>query len=56
LFTSSEFATIPSNELSKVFLDAHKRGIIGVTCYRDGSRDGILVHNNEKKVNDIGNQ
>lgn len=32
-------------EVAEVFLDAHRRGIIGVTVYRDGSREGILLHN-----------
>jgi len=36
-------------EISEVFLEAHKRGIIGVTIYRDGSREGILIHDNEKE-------
>jgi len=33
-------------DISKVYLSAHKKGIIGVTVYRDGCREGILVHNN----------
>jgi ribonucleoside-diphosphate reductase alpha chain len=37
-------------EISKVFIDAHKRGVIGVTCYRDGSREGILLHKDEDKA------
>jgi len=36
---------ISKEELSNVFLEAHKKGIIGVTCYRDGCREGVLVHN-----------
>lgn len=32
-------------EISEVYLEAYKRGIIGVTVYRDGCREGILVHN-----------
>ena len=36
-------------DISEVFLQAHKRGIIGCTIYRDGSREGILVHNLENK-------
>lgn len=36
-------------EISKVYIDAHKRGIIGVTVYRDGCREGILLHNNKKQ-------
>jgi ribonucleoside-diphosphate reductase alpha chain len=32
-------------DISKVYLSAHKKGIIGVTVYRDGCREGILVHN-----------
>jgi ribonucleoside-diphosphate reductase alpha chain len=41
-------------EVSKVYLDAFKKGIIGVTVYRDTCREGILVHNNsEDKENDL---
>jgi ribonucleoside-diphosphate reductase alpha chain len=29
-------------EVSQVYLEAHKRGIIGVTVYRDGCRENIL--------------
>lgn len=37
-------------EIEKVFLDAHNRGIIGVTVYRDGCRgEGILVRDNSQK-------
>jgi ribonucleoside-diphosphate reductase alpha chain len=44
----SKTINLPNNcsekELGEVFLQAHKLGIIGVTVYRDGSRRGILVH------------
>ena len=32
-------------DISDVFIKAHKLGVIGVTVYRDGCREGILVHN-----------
>ena len=32
-------------DVAEVFINAYKRGIIGVTVYREGSRDGILLHN-----------
>lgn len=38
--------TATKEEVGEVFLDAHRRGIIGVTVYRDGCREGILVHAN----------
>jgi ribonucleoside-diphosphate reductase alpha chain len=34
-------------ELGEVFLSAHEKGIIGVTVYRDGCREGILVHKDQ---------
>jgi ribonucleoside-diphosphate reductase alpha chain len=40
---------ISKDLISEVFLDAHKRGIIGVTCYREGSREGVLVYKDQNK-------
>jgi hypothetical protein len=37
---------VKEKEVAEVYREAHKRGIIGVTVYRDGSREGILVHSN----------
>jgi len=37
---------VSKEDISKVYLEAHEQGIIGVTFYREGSREGILVHNN----------
>lgn len=39
-------------DVSNVFLEAYKRGIIGVTVYRDGCREGILVHDKNIKESD----
>jgi len=36
-------ANISKEEISKVYLEAYKKGIIGVTVYRKGSREGILL-------------
>jgi ribonucleotide reductase alpha subunit len=45
----SKTINLPKNcsekEIGEVFLKAHELGIIGVTVYRDGSREGVLVHN-----------
>jgi len=42
------------SDVEQVFLEAHKRGIIGVTVYRDGARGlGILMHSKEEKKEDV---
>lgn len=46
-------ADATKEQVSEVFLEAHKRGIIGVTVYRDGCREGILVHNFNSERKDI---
>lgn len=40
-------ADISKDEVAKVYIDAYKKGVIGVTVYRDGSRDGVLVHKSQ---------
>ena len=32
-------------DVSQVYIDAYKENVIGVTVYRDGCREGILVDN-----------
>lgn len=39
--------------VSKVYLTAWESGCKGMTIYRDGSRDGVLISNKEKKENVI---
>jgi ribonucleoside-diphosphate reductase alpha chain len=38
-------ATATKEEIAEVYLKAYELGIIGVTVYRDGCRDGVLIHN-----------
>lgn len=40
-------------EISEVYIKAHDLGIIGVTVYRDGCREGILVHHTDKEDDDV---
>jgi len=42
---------ITQEEMGDVFIDAYKRGITGVTVYRDNCREGILVHNKKTEIN-----
>ena len=47
----SKTINLPKNcsekEVGEVFIKACELGVIGVTVYRDGCREGILVHNND---------
>ena len=49
----SKTINLPSDcsekEIGEVFLKAQELGVIGVTVYRDGSREGILVHNDKNQ-------
>jgi len=44
----SKTVNLPSDatkeEISDLYIKAYKEGVIGVTVYRDGCREGILVH------------
>lgn len=50
----SSTINLPKNvsveEVGKIYLEAHKKGLKGVTVYRDGSRDGVLVNEDTEKV------
>lgn len=37
------------DEVSNIYLQAWKSGLKGITVYRDGSRSGVLIDNNEKE-------
>jgi ribonucleoside-diphosphate reductase alpha chain len=40
-------AACTEKEIGEIYLKAHELGIIGVTVYREGSREGILVHSSD---------
>jgi len=42
---------IDEQTVSDIYIEAHRRGIIGVTVYKQGSRDGILINNNTEERN-----
>ena len=37
------------NEVGEIYLEAWKKGLKGITVYRDGSRSGVLIDNTKKK-------
>lgn len=40
-------------EIAEVYLKAHQEGVIGVTVYRDGCREGILVHKVDENKQEV---
>lgn len=42
-------STATKEEVSEVYLKAYELGVIGVTVFRSGSRDGILIHKSDDK-------
>lgn len=45
--------TVTKDEISRIYMYAWELGCKGVTVYRDGCRDGVLVSNNEEKAKDF---
>ena len=40
---------VSEEEVSKIYLESWKKGLKGITVYRDGSRSGVLVSSTENK-------
>ena len=41
--------SITEEEVANIYMEAWKSGLKGLTTYRQGSRDGVLISSNEKK-------
>ena len=40
---------IKKETVADIYMTAHKAGLKGITVYREGSREGILITNEETK-------
>ena len=40
---------VKEEEVSKIYMESWKKGLKGITVYRDGSRSGVLVSTDDKK-------
>ncbi|MFW5847647.1 MAG: adenosylcobalamin-dependent ribonucleoside-diphosphate reductase [bacterium] len=41
------------DKVSKIYLESWKQGLKGITVYRDGSRDGVLISKSQKDENKL---
>ena len=44
---------ITAEEVSDIYFEAWRQGLKGITIYREGSRSGILVNDNEETFNEV---
>ena len=46
----------PVETISDIYISAYKTGLKGITVYREGSREGILITEKEKKTEAVKNE